>query len=47
MKNRLNTNRIRSSKGIHKEVKKSIRQDKRRYIDNLVQQAEEAAEKEK
>lgn len=27
-KNRLNTNRIRSSKEIHKEVKKSIRQDK-------------------
>ena len=45
-KNRLNTNRIRSSKEIHKEVKKSIRQDKRRYIDNLVQQAEEAAAKE-
>ncbi|KAJ8346707.1 hypothetical protein SKAU_G00281080 [Synaphobranchus kaupii] len=29
----------------HKEVKKSIKQDKRKYVDNLAQQAEEAARK--
>ena len=29
----------------HKEVKKSIKQDKRKYVDNLAQQAEEAAGK--
>ena len=52
-KNRLNNSRTRKAKkeaqkeyvGIHEEVKKSITQDKRRYIDNLTQQAVEAVGK--